>query len=49
MYGALADYKPSNDEVKALPLKEGQTVEVLDADNPDRWLCRDANNKTQQG
>ena len=37
---AVADYKPGADDKDALPLKEGQLVDVLDSNNPERWLCR---------
>lgn len=38
LFVCIADYEPT--EEGHLPVKEGQTVEVLDSSNPDLWLCR---------
>ena len=47
-YMAVADYKPPPEETDALPLVEGQFVDVLDSNNPERWLCRTKPNKNHE-
>ena len=46
---AVTDYEPTDEEKDALPLVEGEKVEVLDTSNPDRWLCRLFEEPDKQG
>jgi len=38
---------PTEDD--GLPLEEGDTVEILDSRNPDRWMCRMLDQPDRQG
>lgn len=49
MFSAIADYGPPEGQGDALPLKEGDLVDVVDGQNPDLWLCRDAAHPSKQG
>ena len=40
VYVAVADYTPPDNVVEGLKLKEGQFVDVLDSNNPNRWLVK---------
>ncbi|CAD5121391.1 DgyrCDS9913 [Dimorphilus gyrociliatus] len=39
-FKALTDYNPTDTD--GLALVEGQEVEVLDSNNPEKWLCKDS-------
>ncbi|CCD63868.1 Muscle M-line assembly protein unc-89 [Caenorhabditis elegans] len=40
VYIAIQDYTPDKEDVEAIPLEQGQIVEVLDKKNSVRWLVR---------
>ncbi|CAI5439881.1 unnamed protein product [Caenorhabditis angaria] len=40
VYIAIQDYQPDKEDVEAIPLEQGQIVEVLDKKNSVRWLVR---------
>lgn len=40
VYVAISDYVPTENDKDAMPLDEGQIVEVLDNKNATTWLVR---------
>uniref|UniRef100_A0A915K2F7 SH3 domain-containing protein n=1 Tax=Romanomermis culicivorax TaxID=13658 RepID=A0A915K2F7_ROMCU len=49
VYIAIREYKPDPKDKDALPLEEGQIVEVLDQKNPSSWLVRTKSRPPQTG
>lgn len=47
IYKAIAHYQPI--EPEGLVLEEGDLIEVLDAENPEKWLCQLAEGERVQG
>ncbi|KAL6729069.1 hypothetical protein Aduo_000158 [Ancylostoma duodenale] len=49
VYIAIQDYTPDANDVEAIPLEQGQIVEVLDKKNPASWLVRTKARPPQSG